>query len=60
MLENLFRFLFKYPPLLFQQGDFSWGLSRPVLLAVMVSNVLEDESIDAAELKRLKELIDRA
>ena len=34
MLENLFRFLFKYPPLLFQQGDFSWGLSRPVLLAV--------------------------
>ena len=37
MLENLFRFLFKYPPLLFQQGDFSWGLSRPVLLAVMVA-----------------------
>jgi hypothetical protein len=35
VLENLFRFLFKYPPLLFQQGDFSWGLSRPVLLAVM-------------------------
>src|SRR5204863_2718151 len=26
--------LFKYPPLMFQQGDFSWGLSRPVLLAV--------------------------
>jgi len=37
VLENLFRFLFKYPPLLFQQGDFSWGLSRPVLLAVMVA-----------------------
>ena len=37
MLENLFRFLFKYPPLLFQQGDFSWGLSRPVLLAVMIA-----------------------
>jgi uncharacterized membrane protein len=34
VLVNLFRFLFKYPPLLFQQGDFSWGLSRPVLLAV--------------------------
>ena len=34
MLEKLFRFLFKYPPLMFQQGDFSWGLSRPVLLVV--------------------------
>ena len=34
MLEKLFRFLFKYPPLMFRQGDFSWGLSRPVLLVV--------------------------
>ena len=34
MVERLFRFLFKYPPLMFQQGDFTWGLSRPVLLAV--------------------------
>ena len=35
MLEAAFRFLFKYPPLMFQQGDFTWGLSRPVLLAVV-------------------------
>jgi uncharacterized membrane protein len=35
VLEKLFRFLFKYPPLMFQQGDFSWGLSRAVLLVVM-------------------------
>ena len=35
MLEAVFRFLFKYPPLMFQQGDFTWGLSRPVLLAVV-------------------------
>lgn len=34
MVEKLFRLLFKYPPLMFQQGDFTWGLSRPVLLAV--------------------------
>ena len=34
MVETLFRFLFKYPLLMFQQGDFAWGLSRPVLLAV--------------------------
>jgi uncharacterized membrane protein len=33
-METLFRFLFKYPPLMFQQGDFTWGLSRPVLLVV--------------------------
>ena len=34
MAEKLFRFFFKYPPLMFQQGDFTWGLSRPVLLVV--------------------------
>ena len=34
VVERLFRFLFKYPPLMFQQGDFTWGLSRPVLLVV--------------------------
>ncbi len=34
MVETLFRFLFKYPPLIFQQGDFTWRLSRPLLLAV--------------------------
>ena len=33
-MDAAFRFLFKYPPLVFQQGDFAWGLSRPVLLAV--------------------------
>ena len=37
MVESLFRFLFKYPPLMFRQGDLSWGLSRPVLLAVGVA-----------------------
>jgi uncharacterized membrane protein len=36
-MERLFRFLFKYPPLMFQQGDFTWGLSRPVLLGVAVA-----------------------
>ena len=37
VVERLFRFLFKYPPLMFQQGDFSWGLSTPVRLAVAVA-----------------------
>ena len=37
MVDKLFRFLFKYPPLMFQQGDFTWGLSRPVLLAVVAA-----------------------
>jgi len=32
-VQSIFRFLFKYPPLMFQQGDFSLGLSRPVLQA---------------------------
>jgi len=34
VIESLFRFLFKYPPLMFRQGDFTWGLSQPLLLAV--------------------------
>lgn len=36
MFESLFRFLFKYPPLVFRQGDLSWGVSRPLLLAILV------------------------
>lgn len=40
MVDTLFRFLFKYPPLLFQQGDFTWGLTRPVLLAVAAAAAL--------------------
>jgi uncharacterized membrane protein len=40
VVENLFRFLFKYPPLMFQQGDVSWGLSRPVLFAVAAAAAL--------------------
>ena len=40
MVEKVFRFLFKYPPLLFQQGDFTWGLSRPVLLVVTAAAAL--------------------
>jgi uncharacterized membrane protein len=40
VLETVFRFLFKYPPLLFQQGDFSLGLSRQVLLVVAAVTAL--------------------
>jgi len=40
VVERLFRFLFKYPPLMFQQGDFGWGLSRPVLLVVTVGTAI--------------------
>ena len=35
MLDQIFRFLFKYPLLVFQQGDLSWGVSRTVLLALV-------------------------
>jgi uncharacterized membrane protein len=33
VVETVFRFLFKYPPLMFQQGDVSWAISRSVLVA---------------------------
>jgi uncharacterized membrane protein len=32
VIENVFRFLFKYPPLMFRQGDVAWGMSRSVML----------------------------
>ncbi len=31
-MENLFRFLFKYPPLMFHQGDLAWSVSRATAL----------------------------
>ena len=31
-MESIFRFLFKYPPLMFRQGDVAWAFSRSVLL----------------------------
>src|SRR5471032_2395048 len=40
MFESLFRLLFKYPPLLFEQGDLTLGLSRPGMLAVAVAAAL--------------------
>ena len=39
-MDKLFRFLFKYPPLMFHQGDFSWGLPRPVLLVVAAGTAI--------------------
>jgi uncharacterized membrane protein len=32
-VERLFRFFFKYPPLMFQQGDVSWAFSRSMIVA---------------------------
>lgn len=58
MLERVFRFFFKYPPLMFQQGDVSWGLSRPVLIVVLavlalaVIALLTYRSVPAAEKPR--------
>src|SRR5580765_3926555 len=40
MLEGLFRLFFKYPPLVFEQGDFTWGLSRGALVAVIAAVVV--------------------
>jgi uncharacterized membrane protein len=35
--EQLFRFLFKYPKVVFEQGDLTWAVSRPLLLAVALA-----------------------
>ena len=32
-MESVFRFLFKYPPLMFHQGDVAWGFSRAMVAA---------------------------
>ena len=37
MLEGLFRLLFKYRPLVFEQGDFTVAASRPMLVALAVT-----------------------
>ncbi len=40
MLESVFRFLFKYPPLFFEQGEFVLGGSRRTLLVAAAVGVL--------------------
>jgi uncharacterized membrane protein len=40
VLETLFTFLFKYPLLVFQQGDFTWGVSRVAMLAIVAVTAL--------------------
>ncbi|MBI4484577.1 MAG: hypothetical protein HY655_01065, partial [Acidobacteria bacterium] len=37
MSEELFRFVFKYPKLVFEQGELAWGLSGPLLTALLVA-----------------------
>ena len=37
MFEGLFRLLFKYRPLVFEQGDFTVAASRPMLVALAVT-----------------------
>jgi len=36
-MDAVFRFLFKYPLLVFQQGDFVLGVSRPILLVLLAA-----------------------
>jgi uncharacterized membrane protein len=40
MFESIFRLLFKYPPLFFQQGDFVLGVSRTMLLGIAAIGVV--------------------
>ncbi|PYR30477.1 MAG: hypothetical protein DMF92_08550 [Acidobacteria bacterium] len=40
MFDSLFRFLFKFPPLVFEQGDFTFAVSRPVALAIVAATAL--------------------
>ncbi|HZP48025.1 MAG TPA: glutamine amidotransferase [Vicinamibacterales bacterium] len=36
-MENVFRFLFKYPPLMFHQGDVAWSVSRSMVAACVAA-----------------------
>jgi len=36
-VESLFRFLFKYPPLMFHQGDVAWSVSRSMAVACIAA-----------------------
>jgi hypothetical protein len=40
VFDSLFRFLFKYPPLIFEQGDFALAVSRPVALGILAAAAL--------------------
>src|SRR2546423_10682964 len=36
-MDAVFRFFFKYPPLVFEQGDFVLGVSRPIAIALVIA-----------------------
>ncbi len=40
MLTSLFEFLFKYRPVVFQQGDFSLGVAGPVAVGAIVAGLI--------------------
>jgi uncharacterized membrane protein len=40
VFEGLFRFLFKYRPLVFEQGDFVLGASRPMVAAILAAGLI--------------------
>src|SRR5579862_262828 len=40
MFDRLFRFLFKYPPLVFEQGSLTWSVSRSDLLAIAAATAV--------------------
>jgi uncharacterized membrane protein len=39
-MDVMFRFFFKYPLLVFEQGDFTLGVSRPIAIALIIAAAL--------------------
>ena len=39
-MTSVFRLLFKYPPLMFQQGNFAFAASRTVVVAIVLGAAL--------------------
>jgi len=39
-MDSVFRFFFKYPLLIFEQGDFVLGVSRPIAIALLAAAAL--------------------
>ena len=56
-MERIFEFLFKYPPLFFEQGDFTFGAPMSVRLWLIIVGILGAATVASYTIARGKSTV---
>ena len=56
-MEGIFEFLFKYPPLFFEQGDFTFGAPMSVRLWLIIVGILGAATVASYTIARGKSTV---